>query len=252
MKVTRDVLAGLVELPVSESLRVVVLTGAGVSAESGVPIFRGPGSMWEIPEARELARRAGPPWNNRGTWEFYEWRRRLVARCKPNAAHLTIAEMERYFEDFCLVTQNVDGLHRRAGSRRVLELHGNMWKGRCPKDGAVVDLPETPLKSIPPYHDCGTPLRPHVVQFGEPIDPNVLREAVAASSRADLFLVVGTSGVVAPACHLPLIALENGAKLVEVNPNPTVLTPYMHLSLRGKAAEVLPELWRLLVEKKDF
>ncbi|MEM1659391.1 MAG: NAD-dependent deacylase [Candidatus Jordarchaeales archaeon] len=250
--VSREILAKLVDIPVSKRLRVVALTGAGVSAESGVPIFRGPGSMWEIPEVRELARRAGPPWNNRETWEFYEWRRGLVARCKPNAAHLTLAEMERYFEDFCLITQNVDGLHWRAGSKHVLELHGSMWKGRCPKDGAVVDLPETPLKSIPPVHECGTPMRPHVVQFGEPIDPDVLRKAVAASRKADLFLVIGTSGVVAPASHLPLIALERGAKLIEVNPRTTVLTPYMHLSVRGKAAEVLPRIWKILVGEEKY
>ncbi len=230
------------KIMVSRDLHVVVLTGAGVSAESGVPIFRGRGSMWEIPEARELARKAGPPWNNKGTWEFYEWRRGLVARCKPNAAHLAIAEMEKYFKNFWLITQNVDGLHTRAGSKRVLELHGNMWKGRCPRDGAIVDLPNTPLESIPPYHSCGTALRPHVVQFGEPLDPEVLREAVIASGKAELFLVVGTSGVVSPAAQLPLIALENGAEVVEVNPNPTALTPYVTMSIRRKAAEALPKI----------
>ena len=150
--------------------------------------------MWESAEARRLASEAGPPWNTRGTWEFYEWRRGLVSRCEPNEAHRTLAEMEGYFEDFSLITQNVDGLHARAGSRRIYELHGNMWKGRCPRDGEVVDLPEPPLESLPPLHSCGTALRPHVVQFGEPIDPSTLRGALAASERADLFLVIGTSG----------------------------------------------------------
>jgi len=224
----------------------VALTGAGISIESGVPIFRGKGSMWEIPEARKLASRAGPPWNTKETWEFYEWRRRLVNQCKPNAGHYTLVEMGTYFEDFWLITQNVDGLHGRAGSKNVLELHGNMWKGRCTRCGRMVDLPETPLRSLPPYCVCGKALRPHVVQFGESIDPNVLSTAFAVTGRAELFLVIGTSGVVSPASQMPLLALENGAKVVEINPDATVLTPYMSLSIRGKAAEVLPRFWKEL------
>jgi len=230
-------------LTASPKLHVVVLTGAGISIESGIPIFRGRGSMWEIPEARRLASKAGPPWNTRETWEFYEWRRRLVSQCKPNAAHHAIVEMERYFENFHLATQNVDGLHIRAGSKSVLELHGNMWRGRCARCGTSVDLPETPLRSIPSYCECGNPLRPSVVQFGEPVDSKVLRKAFAASRRAELFFVIGTSGVVSPAAQMPLMALQNGAKVIEINPDPTVLTRYMTLSLRGKAAEVLPRFW---------
>ena len=228
----------------SSELRVVALTGAGISIESGVPIFRGKGSMWEIPEARRLASRAGPPWNTRETWEFYEWRRRLVSQCKPNAAHYTLVEMERYFKKFYLITQNVDGLHTRASSKNVLELHGNMWKGRCTRCGRMVDLPETPLRNLPPYCTCGNALRPHVVQFGEPIDPKVLSASFSVSRQAELFLVIGTSGVVSPASQMPLVALENGAKVVEINPTSTVLTPYMSLSIRGKAAEALPHIWK--------
>lgn len=231
-------------LSINPKLRVTILTGAGISIESGVPIFRGKGSMWEIPEARRLAMRAGPPWNNKETWEFYEWRRKLVSQCKPNAAHYTLVEMENYFESFCLITQNVDGLHIKAGSKRVLELHGNMWKGRCMRCGKIIDLPETPLKTLPPYCECGYPLRPHVVQFGEPIDNKILTEAIKASKEAELFLVIGTSGVVSPASQMPILALENGAKVIEINPNPTVLTPYMSLSIRGRAAETLPKLWK--------
>ncbi|MHC1636241.1 MAG: Sir2 family NAD-dependent protein deacetylase [Candidatus Methanospirareceae archaeon] len=227
-------------------LHVVVLTGAGISAESGVPIFRGKGSMWEIPKARELASKAGPPWNTRETWEFYEWRRALIARCKPNAAHLTLVEMESFFNNYCLITQNVDGLHKRAGSKKVLELHGNLWRGRCPKDGEIVDLPETPLRSLPPYHTCGTALRPDVVQFGEPVKH--LEEAIRESMRADLFFVIGTSGVVSPARDLPLLALKRGAKVIEINREETVLTPYVTCSFRGKAAEILPKIWKELKE----
>lgn len=243
---------GRLKLKVSPKLRVTVLTGAGISIESGVPIFRGEGSMWEIPEARKLASKAGPPWNTRETWEFYEWRRKLVSRCKPNAAHHTLVEMEKYFEDFCLITQNVDGLHTKAGSKNVLELHGNMWKGKCSKCGGIVDLPETPLKSLPPCCVCGNALRPYVVQFGEPIDPKVLDAAFTASKRAELFLVIGTSGVVSPASQMPLLALENEATVIEVNPNQTVLTPLVNLSIRGKAAEVLPRLWKELLTKATY
>jgi NAD-dependent deacetylase len=233
-------------ITVSRDLHVVVLTGAGISAESGVPVFRGRGSMWENPTARRLASHAHPPWNNRGTWEFYEWRRQLVAKCSPNAAHYTLVEMESFFKRFCLITQNVDGLHKRAGSRNVIELHGNMWRGRCLRDGEIVELPETPLKSIPPLHSCGEALRPHVVQFGEAVldFDRALRETM----MADLFFVIGTSGVVSPARDLPLIALRMGAKVVEINPEETVLTPYVTVSIRGRAAEVLPKVWREILK----
>jgi NAD-dependent deacetylase len=231
---------------ISRKSRVVALTGAGISAESGVPIFRGRGSMWENAKARELARRAGPPWDTRGTWDFYEWRRELVSRCEPNEAHLTLVEMEEFFDNFCLITQNVDGLHIRAGSKNVLELHGNMWKGRCPKDGEIVDLPNTPLETIPPIHRCGAALRPHVIQFGEPLDSATLRASIDVSGNADLFLVIGTSGVVSPARDFPMLALERGARVIEINRDQTVLTPYMTISIRGKAAEKLPKLWKEL------
>jgi NAD-dependent deacetylase len=230
-------------------LHVAVLTGAGISADSGVPIFRGKGSMWEDEKTQELARKAGPPWNTKGTWEFYEWRRGLVSRCKPNAAHLTLVVMESYFDIFCVITQNVDGLHARAGSKCILELHGNMWKGRCPRDGAIVDLPHTPLASLPPYHTCGTALRPHVVQFGEALDHATIKVAINASVHADLFFVIGTSAVVSPARELPLIALKKGATVIEINRDPTPLTPLVTMSIRGKAAEILPQLWKELLSK---
>lgn len=231
------------DLTPSRGLSVSVLTGAGISADSGVPIFRGKGSMWENEKAHELSRKAGPPWNTKGTWEFYKWRRELVRECEPNAAHLTLAEMEDYFDDFYVITQNVDGLHQRAGSIRVHELHGNMWKGRCPEDGEVVDLLH-PLEKLPPRHGCGTALRPHVVQFGEPIPEDALEPSLEASRRADLFIVVGTSAVVSPARDLPLIALDRGSIVVEINRDPTPLSDHVDLSARGRAAELVPRFWR--------
>jgi NAD-dependent deacetylase len=234
------------KLSVSSKSRVVVLTGAGISLESGVPIFRGNGSMWDIPEVRRLASRAGPPWNTRETWEFYEWRRQLVSRCKPNAAHYTLVDMENFFRTFHVITQNVDGLHSRAGNKKVFELHGNMWKGRCTRCSELVELYQTPLKRLPPYCKCGGALRPDVVQFGEPLDAHILRNAVGVCKEAKLLLVIGTSGVVSPASHMPLVAREHGAKVIEINPYATALTSFMHCSIRGKAAHVLPQLWRKL------
>ncbi len=237
-------LAEILNLSLNPKLHVTVLTGAGISIESGVPIFRGKGSMWENPEAERLASRAGSPWNTKETWEFYEWRRKIVSQCRPNAAHYTLVEMEKYFENFCLITQNIDSLHAEAGSKKILELHGNMWKGRCIKCARIISLPETPLQKIPPSCTCGSVLRPHVVQFGEPIDPIVLTSAFEASRQAELFLLIGTSGVVSPASQMPLIALENRAKVVEINPNQTVLTAHVSLFIRGEAAKALPQLWK--------
>ncbi len=177
--------------------------------------------MWEDEKTRELARNACPPWNTKEIWEYYEWRRALVSRCEPNAAYLTLVEIGSYFDYFWLITQNVDGLHTRAGSKQVLELHGNMWGGRCPRDGAIVDLPQTPLACLPPYHSCGTALRPHVVQFGEALDSATLNAAITtaltASASAELFLVIGTSAVVLPARELSIIALKKGTTVIEVN-----------------------------------
>jgi NAD-dependent deacetylase len=125
-----------------------------------------------------------------------------------------------------------------------------MWKGRCPVCGEIADLPKTPLESLPPYCKCGTPLRPHVVQFGEPIDPAILRAAIDSSERAELFLVIGTSGVVSPARDLPLIALARGAKVIEINRDPTPLTPLVTRTILGKASEILPRLWKEFLKRK--
>ena len=124
-----------------------------------------------------------------------------------------------------------------------------MWKGRCAQDGKIVDLPETPLKSLPPYHTCGTALRPHVVQFGEPLDPEILKAAISASAHANLFLAVGTSGVVSPASQTPMVALKNSAMAVEINRDPTGLTPHATVSLHGRAAEILPRFWEEFLAK---
>ena len=177
-------------------------------------------------------------------WEWYDWRRGLIGSCVPNAAHETLADMERTLPDFMLITQNVDGLHWLAGSRNVLELHGNIWRVRCVACDKMVQDRRAPLPEIPPRCSaCGALLRPDVVWFGESLSPEVLEKAWAAVAGCRLMLVIGTSAVVHPAAALPLVALRNGARLVEVNPEETPLSEHAHENLRGPAAQVLPAWW---------
>ncbi len=225
--------------------RPVALTGAGVSAESGVPTFRSPGGLWRHYRPEDLATPQAFARDPNLVWEWYDWRRGLIAGCEPNAAHAALAEMEARLPDFVLITQNVDGLHQLAGSRRVLELHGNIWRMRCTRQGTTLTERRTPLPALPPRcPECGAPLRPDVVWFGEALPADILESAFEAAAACDLMLVVGTSAVVQPAAGLPLLARDNGAVLVEVNPEPTLLSGYADLSLRQPAAQALPELWR--------
>jgi NAD-dependent deacetylase len=224
---------------------VAVLTGAGVSAESGVPTFRGEGGLWRNFRPEQLATPEAFRRDPALVWEWYDWRRGLIDSCAPNAAHATLAEMEAALPDLTLITQNVDGLHQAAGSRNVLELHGDIWRMRCTGCGRVSEDRRVPLPEIPPRcPECGALLRPDVVWFGESLPLEVLDAAWAAAARCRLMLVVGTSAVVQPAASLPIVALRNGARLVEVNPAETPLSAHAHETLRGPAAEVLPEWWR--------
>ncbi|MFQ5694324.1 MAG: NAD-dependent deacylase [Nitrospinota bacterium] len=222
--------------------QVVVLTGAGVSAESGVPTFRGASGLWQGFRPEELARPGTFARDPGRVWRWYEWRRRLVARCRPNAAHRALARTEAMLPGLRLITQNVDGLHQEAGSYRVIELHGSLWKVCCTGEGWVREDWRVPLPQIPPRCECGALLRPHVVWFGETLHPGDLERALQATHQAELFLVVGTSGVIDPAASLPRLARGKGAYLVEVNPDATPLTSLAHESHRGPAVEVLPEL----------
>ena len=222
------------------------MTGAGISAESGVPTFRGENGLWRRYRAEELATPRAFRDNPTLVWEWYDWRRGLIAECEPNAAHRALAEMETHGEDFTLITQNVDGLHQRAGSTRMLELHGSIWRVRCTQEGTTWDNYEVPLSRVPPTCDCGGLLRPDVVWFGESLDPNVLRAAYAAAERCDLMLVVGISAVVQPAASLPSIARHAGAYLVEVNVQETPLSAYADEVILGPAAKELPSLWARL------
>ncbi len=227
--------------------RVVALTGSGVSAESGVPTFReAQTGLWERFDPQELATPEAFAREPRLVWEWYEWRRTLVERAEPNAGHLALAELERRLPTFDLVTQNVDGLHQRAGSRRVAELHGNILRSKCSFEGTIVDDYD-PGEAPPPCPNCGAPLRPDVVWFGEPLPTEAFEAASEAARACDVFLSVGTSSLVHPAAGLPFEALENGGVLVEVNPDETPLSAHADHVLRGPAGEVLPRLARTLL-----
>ena len=232
----------------AEAERVVVLTGAGISAESGVPTFRGAGGLWRQHRPEDLATPEAFARGPRLVWEWYDWRRARVAQAEPNPGHLALAQLERRVPDFTLITQNVDGLHQRAGSRRVLKLHGDIWTLHCLGCGLEETNHDVPLREIPPHCSCGGLFRPGVVWFGEALPADVLRHAMEAAAHAQVFLVVGTSAVVQPAASLPLLAQQNGAKLVEVNLEETPLSAQADASFWGKAGELLPRLLEAAVK----
>ncbi len=225
-----------------QARRVAVLTGAGVSAESGVPTFRGVEGLWRQYRAEDLATPEAFSRDPKLVWEWYDWRRQLIAKCQPNPAPHAIAFLERQAQKFLLITQNVDGLHRLAGSVRMVELHGNLWRVRCLQEGKITENLDVPLQSIAPRCECGSLLRPDVVWFGEALPSEALQQAFEAAESCDVFLVVGTSAVVQPAASLPMVARNKGAYVVEVNLEPTPLTSIAHESHHGKAVEILPRL----------
>ena len=224
-----------------------VLTGAGVSQESGVPTFRGADGLWKQFRAEDLATPEAFARDPMLVWEWYAWRREIIQRAQPNDAHRALVEIEERFASqpggrFTLLTQNVDGLHERAGSRNVIRLHGSIWQLRCTRCGAERDDYAVPLNPFPPQCTCGGLMRPGVVWFGEPLPEAAWAQAAQASAAADLFMVIGTSALVHPAASLPLIAKQNGARLVEINPDPTPLSDSADQVIRGKAAETLGKL----------
>ncbi|MEW5922423.1 MAG: NAD-dependent deacylase [Candidatus Zixiibacteriota bacterium] len=222
--------------------RVAVLTGAGISAESGVPTFRGEDGLWKKFRAEELATVEAFMDNPRLVWEWYIYRRDIISRVKPNPGHYALAELEKRFEDFTLITQNVDNLHRIAGSSNILELHGNIALNKCldcsrPYNGEIV-ITENEI----PKCECGGNIRPGVVWFGELLPAKAINDAINASERAELFFSIGTSALVYPAAAMPLTAKRNGAYLVEINLDPTPLSEIADCALQGKSGEILPEI----------
>lgn len=224
------------------STRVLVVTGAGISAESGIPTFRGPGGFWEGYRAEELATPEAFAHDPDLVWRWYAMRHEKYAACQPHAGHHTLVKMEAHFDDFLLATQNVDGLHYAAGSRKSVELHGSIHRSRCTSCGAKTTFP-TSIDPLPTCSLCGGLMRPDIVWFGEGYPPGVLEQAFTFAYSADVCLVVGTSAVVWPPAEIALIAQRHGAKLIEVNPNTTALSKEADVHLLGPAGDILPALW---------
>jgi NAD-dependent deacetylase len=231
---------------------VCVFTGAGISAESGVPTFRGEQGLWKKFRPEELANFSAFMRNPELVWEWYAYRRRLIHEVQPNPGHFALVALEKRIRDFTLVTQNVDNLHRRAGNSRVVELHGNIERSYCidcrkPAEDVVV----SEGGAAPRCSSCGGLIRPDVVWFGELLPTQAFAQAEAAARRCQVFLCVGTSSVVYPAASLPYLALEHGAYVVEINLEPTELSGRAHESLLGKSGEILPQVLSSLSQEPE-
>ena len=221
--------------------RVAVLTGAGVSAESGIPTFRSNGGYWRRYRFEDLATPEGFARDPKFVWTWYEERRRAIAAARPNAGHEALAEMESRVAAFTLITQNVDGLHDLAGSKNVIRLHGDIWTVRCLKCGKE-RVERAELNDLPPRCGCGGMLRPGVVWFGEELPDGAMEGAAAAVRAADVLIVAGTSAQVYPAAGLIPLAIRNGATVIEINPAETEFSNHVTFALRGGSAEILPRL----------
>ena len=237
---------GALRSAMARARRITVLTGSGISAESGVPTFRdAQAGLWSKYRPEDLATPEAFERNPKRVWEWYAWRRELIAKVQPNDAHFALVELEARTPDFTLITQNVDGLHQRAGSRSVVELHGNIGRSKCVEEDLVVDAWEDSGVTPPRCPRCGGRLRPDVIWFGEMLPRDAIDRALEASRSCDLFLSIGTSTLVHPAASLPFEAIQASATVVEINPVSTPLTTQAHHVLQGLAGQVLPALIRL-------
>lgn len=227
-----------------QAKRVAVITGAGISAESGIPTFRGAGGLWRKYRAEELATPEAFAQDPTLVWEFYEWRRSVCAEASPNSGHEIVARMEEFYPEFLLITQNIDGLHIRAGNKKIIEIHGNIWKARCTACRNIFNLPTAPLTHLPLHCDqCNSLARPHIVWFGESYDPEFLRRAFAFLSACDLIVVVGTSGMVSIPVQFAEFAGKHGAYVIDINLEKSAVAQFAHAEFYGKAGEILPGFW---------
>lgn len=231
--------------------RCVVLTGAGMSAESGVPTFRGKEGLWGKFRAEELATMDAFMANPKIVWEWYSWRRELMAKVGPNPGHLAITELESLSDNFTLITQNVDNLHRIANTRNILELHGNIHRNKCVDCNKPFDArAEINPDRIPACESCGGKIRPDVVWFGEMLDQEIIRRAFEESEQAEIFFSVGTSSIIHPAASLPPLAKRSGATLVEINVEETPISFLADFQVRSRVGEFLPRLVAELKRRK--
>jgi NAD-dependent deacetylase len=222
-----------------DAKKIVFVTGAGISQESGIPTFRGKDGLWRNYDAMKLATINAFYDNPKLVWEWYNERRKNIFSAEPNLGHKTIVELEKFVKVIVL-TQNIDGLHQRAGSTEVLELHGSIVKIKC----TVCDFKSkvlTEFLQIPPLCKCGNVLRPDVIWFGESLPQEIWQQAVIHASKCDVMIVVGTSLVVSPANTLPIYAKQNNATLIEINPEETIMSSDMDLSIRSTSVDALPK-----------
>ena len=219
----------------------IALTGAGISQESNVPTFRGKNGLWRQYNAMELATPSAFNKHPHLVWEWYSWRQDLIARCRPNPAHWTLAKWEARGLLKTLITQNVDGLHQRAGSKNILPLHGTIWAVKCTRCSFYSQI-STSIRGIPQCPDCKTPLRPAVVWFGENLSSNILNQVFKELELADAMIVIGTSALVQPSASFPFIVKRHNGQVIEVNIEATPLTPLADVHLRGKAGVILPQI----------
>jgi NAD-dependent deacetylase len=221
---------------------IVFFTGAGMSAESGVPTYRGRGGVWSQYRWEEYACQEAFHRDPEKVLTFHELRRQSVLACKPHAGHAVIAELAKKHPHVMVVTQNIDGMHQRAGSQNVIELHGSLWRVRCPSHGIFGDMGEK-------YENfkctqCGSWLRPDITWFGDMLDQDVISEATVVIRQCDLFISIGTSGVVWPAAGFPKVARESGAYCIEINPEPNEMSPLYNEAVRETAGAALPRLFK--------
>ncbi|MEW6083231.1 MAG: NAD-dependent deacylase [Chloroflexota bacterium] len=233
----------------NQNLNLVALTGAGVSQESGLRTFRDAQTgLWAQYKPEELASPEAFARDPKLIWDWYAWRREAVKGVRPNAGHYALVEIEKKVPSFTLITQNVDGLHRMAGSQSLLELHGSIQRVRCSECSTYAETWGDDSETVPGCEECGGLLRPDVVWFGESLPRDQLERAVEAARACDVYFSIGTSGVVQPAASLAYSAKNKGAVLVEINTEPTPLTPKTDFFLHGKSGEILPALVKAVWE----
>ena len=229
------------------SKRIAVITGAGISSESGIPTFRGKEGYWKNYRPEQLATPGAFAKDPSLVWSWYDMRREVCAKAEPNPAHDVVAKMESYFREFLLITQNVDGLHRRAGNKKILEIHGHIFTARCTNCSWKGEISDIPLKEIPPKClSCSSLLRPHILWFGESYDAQMLDSIYDFLTHTQVVFVIGTSGGVSTPMSLASYAMSKGAFSIEVNPDRSTITEEVDVYMQGKAGEVLPELWKQL------
>ncbi|MGH7801813.1 MAG: SIR2 family NAD-dependent protein deacylase [Thermodesulfobacteriota bacterium] len=228
---------------IDKTSNITVLTGAGISAESRIPTFRGEEGLWRKFRSEELATQEAFQRDPKLVWEWYDWRRGLVKEARPNPGHYALVNLENEKPNFTLVTQNIDGLHQLAGNRNIIEMHGNLWQIRCTSCGIIEQNHDIPLKEIPPKcKNCDSLGRPNVVWFEEIIPMSIIDHILIAIERCEVMLIVGTSGVVEPAASMGLVAKHTGKTVIEVNLETTPNSSNYDISILGKSGEILPML----------